>query len=242
VLSAYGHLILGNTAAATRDGTEAVGVLGPIGDSWGMAHAEAMLGGIAQAEHRYDEAARALARAADESATMGFLGQAALHLGSLARVQQQLGDPAAVASYEEAIRDATSVGDGRLAATARLNLARLLRGAGQGTEAVALLEENRRWYQSAGGGHFALLTDCVLAAERDDDGALWSVLDDARATRNLEVQVFALDALARLAAESKDREAAGKLLAESDRLAAQVAHVVDKCDRIDAAAAHGVKW
>jgi len=52
------------------------------------------------------------------------------------------------------------------------------------------------------------------------------------------VQVFALDALARLAAESKDRETAGNLLAESDRLAAQVAHVVDKGDRIDAAAAH----
>ena len=242
LLSAHGHLMLGDTAAATRDATEAVGVLGPIGDSWGMAHAEAMLGGIAQAEHRYDEAARALARAADESATMGFLGQAALHLASLARVQQRLGDPAAVASYKEAIRDATSVGDGRLTATARLNLARLLRGAGQGTEAVALLEENQRWYQSAGGGGFALLTDCVLAAERDDDGALRSVLDEARATRNLEVQVFALDALARLAAESKDRETAGNLLAESDRLAAQVAHVVDKGDRIDAAAAHRVKW
>jgi len=169
---------------------------------------------------------------------MGFLGQAALHLASLARVQQRLGDPAAIASYEEAIRDATSVGDGRLTATARLNLARLLRGAGQGTEAVALLEENQRWYHSAGGGEFALLTDCVLAAERDDDGALRSVLDEARATRNLEVQVFALDALARLAAESKDRETAGNLLAESDRLAAQVAHVVDKGDRIDAAAAH----
>ncbi len=242
LLSAYGHLMLGNTAAATRDGTEAVGVLAPIGDSWGMAHAEAMLGGIAQAEHRYDEAARALARAADESATMGFLGQAALHLASLARVQQRLGDPAAVASYEEAIRDATSVGDGRLTATARLNLARLLRGAGKGSEAVALLEANQRWYQSAGGGDFALLTDCVLAAERDDDGALRSVLDEARATGNREVQVFALDALARLAAESKDRETAGNLLAESDRLAAQVAHVVDKGDRIDAAAAHRVKW
>ena len=89
---------------------------------------------------------------------------------------------------------------------------------------------------------FALLTDCVLAAERDDDGALRSVLDEARVTGNLEVQVFALDALARLAAESKDRETAGNLLAESDRLAAQVAHVVDKGDRIDAEAAHRVKW
>ena len=242
LLSAYGHLMLGDTAAATRDGTEVVGALGPIGDSWGMAHAEAMLGGIARAEHRYDDAARALARAADECATMGFLGQAALHRASLARIQQRLGDPAAVASYEEAIRDATSIGDGRLTATSRLNLARLLRGAGQGTEAAALLEENQRWYRSAGGGDLALLTDCALAAERDDDGALRSVLNEARATRNLEAQVFALDALARLAAESKDRETAGNLLAEADRLAAQVAHVVDTRDRIDAAAARRVKW
>ena len=54
-----------------------------LGDSWGMVHAEAMLGGIAQAEHRFDDAARALARAADESATLGFLGQAALHRATL---------------------------------------------------------------------------------------------------------------------------------------------------------------
>lgn len=242
LLSAYGSLMVGDTAAATRDATEAVGVLGPIGDSWGMVHAEAMLGGIAQAEHRYDDAARALARAADESATMGFLGQAALHRATLARVQQRLGDPAAVPSFEQAMRDALSVGDGRLAATARLNLARLLRGVRQGADAVALLEENERWYCSAGGGDFALLTHCVLAAERDDDHTLRSVLDEARATGNLEVQVFALDALARLAAESHDRENSGDLLAESDRLAAEVAHVVDESDRIDAAAALKIRW
>jgi hypothetical protein len=41
--------------------------------------------------------------------------------------------------------------------------------------------------------------------------------------------VFALDALARLAAES-------------DRLAAEVAHLVDESDRIDAAAALRVRW
>ena len=104
------------------------------------------------AERPVDDAARALARAADESATMGFLGQAALHRATLARVQQRLEDPAAVASYEQAIGDAMSVGDGRLAATARLNLARLCRATGNGERAVALLEENERWYRSAGGG------------------------------------------------------------------------------------------
>jgi hypothetical protein len=82
-------------------------------------------------------------------------------------------------------------------------MARLLRGTGQRhAEVVELLEENERWYRSAGGGDFALLTLCVLAAERDDDGALRPVLDEARAAGNLEVQVCALDALARLAAEA----------------------------------------
>jgi hypothetical protein len=235
LLAAFGSLMLGDTSTATRDATEAVGILAPIGDSWGMVHAEAMLGGIAQAEHRFDDAARALARAADESATMGFLGQAALHRATLARVQQRIGDPGAVESYEQAISDATSVGDGRLAATARLNLARLLRGAGAGPEAAALLEENERWYRSAGGGDFALLTWCILCAERADAPGLREVLEEARDTENLEVQVYALDALARVSADSGDIASARVLLAESDDLAPDVAHVVDASDRLDAA-------
>ena len=44
----------------------------PIGDSWAMVHAEAMLGGVAQAEHRFDDAAPRSAAAADESADDGF--------------------------------------------------------------------------------------------------------------------------------------------------------------------------
>lgn len=49
--------------------------------------------------------------------------------------------------------------------------------------------------------------------------------------------MFALDALARLAAESEDHESARQLLAEADDLAAHLAHLVDDGDRIDAAAA-----
>ena len=237
VLSAYGSLMLGDTTTATRDATEAVRLLTPIGDSWGMVHAEALLGGIAQAEHRFADAARALARAADESATLGFLGQAALHRASLARVQQRLGEADAVSSFEQAIGDALSVGDGRLASTARLHLARMRRVAGDHDAAVELLEENERWYRSAGGGDFALATQCVLSAARDDDAALQQVLEEARSTANVEVQVLALDALGRLAAESDDVEAATALLAESDALAPQVAHLVDEGDRYDAGVA-----
>jgi predicted ATPase len=237
LLAAYGSLMVGDTGTATRDATEAVGVLAPIGDSWGMVHAEAMLGGIAQAEHRFEDAARALERAADESTKLGFLGQAALHRASLARVQQRDGDLAAVLSYEQAIEDAATVGDGRLAATARLNLARLLRGTGDRDTAVVLLEENERWYRSAGGGDFALLTHCVLSADRRDVRALEQVLAEARASDNVEVQVFALDALALMAAEAGDPAEARSLLQRSDALAGQVIHVVDGSDRIDAAAA-----
>ena len=165
---------------------------------------------------------------------MGFLGQAALHRASLARVQQRLGDPAAADSFERAIGDALSVGDGRLASTARLNLARLLRGAGDREAAVRLLEENERWYRSAGGGDFALATQCALGAVRDDGSGIEQVLEEARSAGNVEVQVYALDALGRLAAESGDLDRAGSLLDDSDALAAQVAHLVDESDRYDA--------
>ena len=102
VLAAYGSLMLGDTATAARDGAEALGILTPIGDSWGLVHAQAMLGGIAQAEHRFDDAIDALSGAAQESMALGFLGQAALHLGSLARVQQRAGRPDdAAASFDQ---------------------------------------------------------------------------------------------------------------------------------------------
>ena len=125
----------------------------PLGDSWGLVHAGALLGGIAQAEHRFEDAVDALARAAHESQRLGFLGQAALHLASLARVQQRAGAvEEAAASFDRALAAARASGDGRLASTARLNLARLRRAAGDHRAALDLLEENERWYDAAGGG------------------------------------------------------------------------------------------
>ena len=62
------------------------------------------------------------------------------------------------------------------------------------------------------------------------------MLAAARDGGHVKVQVFALDALARLAA-STDRTAAANLLGEADALAPQVAHVVDEADRYDAAVA-----
>ena len=234
LLGAYGSLMLGDTGTATRDATEAVGILTPLGDAWGLVHGQAMLGAIAQAEHRFDDAAAALERAAEQSAAMGFLGQAALHRATLGPRAAADGRSAAPpASYRQAIGEAVASGDGRLAATARLNLARLRRSAGDVAEAIALLEENERWYASAGGGDFALLSRCILAACRDDGPELEEALRAARASGNLEVEVHALDALARLAAASGDVGSATSALAESDQLASQAGHLLDASDRFD---------
>ena len=233
LLGAYGALMVGDTSTATRDATEAVSIVTELGDSWGLVHGQAMLGAVAQAEHRFGDAAAALEHAAEQSAAMGFLGQAALHRATLARVQQRLGDPRAAGSFDQAIREARAGGDGRLAATARLNLARLRRSTGAVSEAIALLEENERWYASAGGGDYALLSRCVLAACRDDGPELEEALRAARASGNLEVEVHALDALARLAAANGDVGSATLALAESDQLASQAGHLLDASDRFD---------
>jgi tetratricopeptide (TPR) repeat protein len=234
ILGAYGSLMLGDTGAAARDATEAMRLLTPIGDSWALVHAGALLGGIAQAEHRFDDAVEALTRAAQESERLGFPGQAALHLASLARAQQRAGSAdEAAASFDRAIAAATAGGDGRLAATARLNLARLRRGGGDDRGARRLLEENARWYDAAGGGDGELLNSCLLFAEAGDDTGLRRLLDEARAAGNREVEVYALDAMARIAAERGDRQRARELLGTADALAPAVVHLVDDHDRLD---------
>jgi hypothetical protein len=106
--------MLGDTAAATRSATEAVRLLGPIGDAWGMVHAEAMLGAIANAEHRFGDAAAALDRVAALSEELGFAGQAALHLTTLGRVLQRAGDPRRAS--DTLARSAAAAGDRPLAA------------------------------------------------------------------------------------------------------------------------------
>ena len=243
LLGTFGSIMLGDTAAASRSATEAVRLLTPIGDAWGMVHAEAMLGAIANAEHRFGDAAAALERAAALSETLGFAGQAALHLTTLGRVQQRAGEPArARETLARAIQAATTAGDLRIAATARTHLARTLRGAGDPAAARTLLEANDRWYRASGGGDGALLTRCLLAAlaaERGDGAAadLEAVLSEARRHQDLETQALALDALARSAAMAGDRPLAARILEEADALHALVRHALDPADRLDASAA-----
>jgi tetratricopeptide (TPR) repeat protein len=242
LLGAFGSIMLGDTPSATRAATEAVQLLTPIGDAWGMVHAEAMLGAVANAEHRLSDAAAALTRAAALSERLGFVGQAALHLTTLGRVEQRSGAAdQALDTLARAVQAATTGGDLRIAATARIHLARGLRSTGDDTAARALLEENDRWYRASGGGDGALLTRCLLAAlsvERDAEAAvqeLRTVLEEARQHHDLETQTVALDALAR-AATHGDTAQAAQLLQEADGLHLQVRHTLDDADRIDAQA------
>ncbi len=223
MLASYGSIMLGDTAGATAAAEEAVDLLTPIGDSWGMVHAQGMLGAIAQAEHRFDAAATHLAGAAEESERLGFLGQAALHLTRLGRVEQQRGNrDAAIATLDRAIVAARRSGDLRIAATARVILARILRSSGDEVVALALLEQTDRWYRTAGGGDGALLARCLLASLSSaiDPAAagrrLDAVLTEAKEAEDHEVELLAYDALARLAAERGDTDEAGRLLAAAD--------------------------
>ena len=242
LLGAFGSIMLGDTVSATRSATEAVRHLTPIEDSWGLVHAEAMLGAVANAEHRFADAAAALTRAAELSERLGFVGQAALHLTTLGRVQQRSGAPDQAAdTLARAIQAATTGGDLRIAATARIHLARTLRGAGDEGTARTLLEENDRWYRASGGGDGALLTRCLLAALSLEPGTgeaavqdLHTVLDEARRHQDLETQTLALDALAHAAAARGDQPGAARLLEEADGLHAQVRHTLDDADRFDA--------
>ena len=237
LLGAFGSLMVGDTVVAGRDARKALSILVPLGDAWGTVHAQAMLGGIAQAEGRTEDAARALSSAADSSVVLGFPGQAALHRATLARVQQRAGDPAADASYRRAIAEARAGGDGRLLAQARLHYARLLRARGDSRAAQDLLDENALWYAGAGGGDFALLNRVVLASLHDDDGDLAAAAAAAEDQDNHEAALFALDALARIHAQRGEAAVATDLLAEADSLRRAVGHVVDENDRVDAEAA-----
>ncbi|MFG1606417.1 hypothetical protein [Actinoplanes sp. NPDC049265] len=188
LLAAYGAIMLGDTSAAAVAAAEASRLLTPIGDAWGQVHAEGMLGAIAHAERRFDDATRSLARAAAAAEELGFLGQAALHLATLGRVQQRAGDSAAAeATLGRAIAAARTSGDLRVTATARVHLARLRRAAGDEPGARDLLLDADRWYRQAGGDG-ALLTRCLLALTTLDDArasgapALDRMLDDARAS------------------------------------------------------------
>lgn len=163
-LAAWAWIALGDTDRAREAATSAYEQRVALGDGWGQMHADAMLGRIAAADGRLDEAEERLARAAALSTELGFAGQTALHLVNLARVHQQRGaDALAVEVVGRALDAAAAGGDQRIAATARLIGARSLHDLGRDDEAVAQLRLNVEWYARAGGGDGDEETAALLA-------------------------------------------------------------------------------
>ena len=107
-------------------------------------------------------------------------------------------------------------------------------------EARTALEAATAWHRAAGGGEQAALGECLLAALDAADrvpGAeerLVAILDEARRNDDAHVEVFALDALARIAAEAGDIATARDLCEEADRRMEAASHFITELDRTDA--------
>jgi tetratricopeptide (TPR) repeat protein len=226
-------------AAEARDQVEHW--LKVVDDPWLQVRRDAMLGELARIEHRFDDAVHDIARAAETSGRLGFLQTEAYQLSSLGRAHCQAGDyVAGAATLELAIDKAEAVGDVRLAALARVHLGRVLRALGQVASARIALEAAAVWHRDAGGGEQALLGDCLLAAlDANDhvagaDQRLVAILDAARDNDDAPVEIFALDALARIADEAGDAVTAGELSDAADRRMATASHFITERDRTDA--------
>jgi predicted ATPase/DNA-binding SARP family transcriptional activator len=228
-------------AAQARDHVERW--LGEVDDPWLHVRRAAMLGELARIEHRFDDAVLHLGRAAATSGQLGFLQTEAYQLSSLGRAQCQAGDYVnGAATLELAVEKAEATGDVRLAALARVHLGRVLRALGRDAAARSALEAAVAWHRAAGGGEQAALGECLLAAfdaEEGDPGAerwLATILDAARHDEDAPVEVFAGDALARIAAERGDVATARELCQEADRRMPAASHFIAELDRVDARA------
>ena len=207
-------------------------------DPWLHVRRDAMLGELARVEHRFDEAVHHIGRAAETSGQLGFLQTEAYQVTSLGRAQCQAGDYATgAATLERGIAKAEATGDVRLAALGRVHLGRVLRALGRTAAAREALEAASAWHRDAGGGEQAALGECLLAALDAADSVpgteqrLVALLDRARRDGDAPVEVFALDALARLAG---DPATAQELSDAADRRMAAASHFITERDRVDA--------
>ncbi len=241
VLTAHIGVAAGDPAAAVQACAEATRLLAEVGDPWLIVHMEAMLGGVAQSDRRFSDACDHFGRAAEASSRQGFASAEAYHLANLGRAEQQLGDlEKAVGTLRRAVDTARAAGDLRVATLARLWLAQVLRRRGDAHEAFALAREAQGWYLASGGGDQARLADCLVAAmdetraPTDTDRRLETVLTQAREAGDREVEVLALDALARRQAENGDLEQALAFLGDADAVMAAGGHRLVDADRVDA--------
>ena len=212
-----------------------------VNDPWLDVRRDAVLGELARLQHRFDDAVVHIGRAAETSRRLGFLQTEAYQVASLGRAQCQAGDyHAGSANLQLAINKAEATGDVRMAALARVHLGRVLRALGRVAEARTELEAAAAWHRSAGGGEQAALGECLLAAIDAADrvpGAeqrLVAILDHARNLDDAHIEVFALDALARIAADAGDIATARNLCETADRRLESASHFITDHDRIDA--------
>jgi tetratricopeptide (TPR) repeat protein len=241
LLTGHAFLLLGLLGASREACRVALGLLEPIGDQWGLAHAQALLGTIARSEHRLPEAIEHLSEAAAAAARLGFTAAEAYHLSNLGRVQQLADDPlAAIGTLGDAIDKACAAGDFRAAAVARVRLARVLRVTGDRQAARLMTRAAKEWFDGYGGGEGALLAESTLAALDAEDGAvdaaqrLSLALEHARFARDREAEVLTLDALARCHASAGELDLALELLGRADDIMPAAAHLVFDSDRVDA--------
>jgi len=212
-----------------------------VDDPWLHVRGEAMLGELARLQHRFDDAVRHLGHAADRSGLLGFQQTEAYQVTSLGRAQCQAGDyDTGATTLELAIEKAQAAGDVRLAALGRVHLGRVLRAGGHNDRARGALEAAAAWHRRAGGGELAALGECLLAALDAADGdsragqRLEALLERAREADDAPVEVFALDALARIAADHGDISVARELCEEGDRRMRSASHFITDHDRTDA--------
>jgi tetratricopeptide (TPR) repeat protein len=212
-----------------------------VDDPWLHVRGEAVLGELARLQHRFDDAVRHLDRAAERSHRLGFQQTEAYQVMSLGRAQCQAGDyDIGAATLELAVEKAQATGDVRLAALSRVHLGRVLRATGHQRAAREALQAACAWHDRAGRGEQAALGECLLAAMDAAEGRqeagqrLRALLDRARTADDAPVEVFALDALARLAATDGDIGSAQNLLGAADRRMPAASHFITALDRSDA--------
>jgi predicted ATPase/DNA-binding SARP family transcriptional activator len=209
-----------------------------VEDPWLHVRYEAARGELARLQHRFADAVLHLSRAAETSRELGFQQTEAYQVSSLGRAQCQAGDyDTGAATLQRAIDKAEATGDPRLAALIRVHLGRVLRTLGDTARARATLEVATAWHRAAGGGEQAALGECLLAAlDASDrvDGSqarLESVLQVARRNDDAPVEVFALDALACLAAAAGHEDLAHRLRTQADGRMAAASHFITERDR-----------
>lgn len=212
-----------------------------VDDPWLHVRRDAMLGELARVRRRFDDAVRHIERAAAVSARRGYRQTEAYQMSCLGRARALAGDPAAGAdALDVSVAQAEAIGDHRMAALARVHVGRIRRGLGDDAAARAALDAAHRWHTRAGGGEQAALGECLHAAMDAADGTpgaadrLDAVLATARASHEAHVEVFALDAVARIATISGDLDRAAGLLAEADVAMESAAHFIGESDRADA--------